>query len=87
LVEYTAEEKEKLSTVSVGAEPNTIESIIMDGTEMAPNEEGVVTLTSNPEHANLIEHIFVNNHEMTPTTINELTKSVNIVVDEAALSF
>lgn len=89
LVEYTNEEKEKLATIEEGAQVNQINSIIMDGETQTPDEDGVVTLNSNPhtEHINRIEHIFVNGTELVPTTINNETKSVDITVDESALTF
>ena len=87
LIEYTQEEKDKLETVEEGAQVNTINTIIMDGEEQEPDEEGVLTLTSaaHTDHINKIEHIFVNGSEITPTTINDEPKSVNVVIDPSAL--
>jgi len=40
----------------------------MDGEEQEPDEEGIITLTSDShtEHINVIEHIFVNGNELVP---------------------
>ena len=85
LLEYTAEEKAKLSGIEAGAQVNTISSIILDGQEQRPNNEGIVNITSNPhtDHINTIEHIFVNGTEIVPTTINDEPKSVNIAINGA----
>lgn len=85
ITEYT----NKLDTIEEGAQINRINSITMDGEPQTPDADGNITLISNPhtEHINVIEHIFVNGTELLPATINNETKSVNVVIDEAALQF
>ena len=85
--EFTTEEKEKLSGIAAGAQVNVIEHIYFDNEEYTPNESKTIYITSDPhtEHENRIEHIYVNNTEIAPTTIDGEEKSVNIVIDAAAL--
>ena len=85
------EEKQKLQDIEEGAQVNLIEHIVVNDTEYSPNAEKTINLNIpiltqeqidkiNAADANLIEHIFVNNVELQPSVINQLAKSVNIVI-------
>jgi hypothetical protein len=58
----------KLAGIEEEAQVNKVEKIIFDGTEYMPNENKVITLTSDPhtEHINRIEQIFLNGVEQIP---------------------
>lgn len=87
--DYTTEEKEKLEGIEDGAEVNIIEHILVNDTEVQPNNERTINLqipilteeqitAINNAQPNVIEHILVNGTEVPPTTINDQAKSVNI---------
>lgn len=80
---------DKVDGIEEGAQVNTVTSITLDGTTYTPNEEKSIVINSDPhtEHINKIEHIFVNGTELTPSTIENEEKSVNITIDESALTF
>ena len=81
--EFTDAAQLKLDSIETGAEVNTIKKIIYNGTEIIPNENRVVTITSDPhtEHENKIEQIFINEKEQTITD-----KQVHITIDQEALN-
>lgn len=82
--EFDANSQNKLASIDTGAQVNTIEKIIFDGVEITPNENKVVSITSDPhtEHINRIEQIFINGIEWVPNA----QKQVKITIDQAALN-
>ena len=76
--------QQKLAGIQAEAQVNTIEKIIYDGDELTPDENKVITITSDPhtEHENKIESIFINGIEWTPNQ----NKEVRITIDQAALN-
>ena len=87
--DYTTDDKEKLSEIEAGAQVNVIEHILLNDTEVMPNNEKAINLhipvlteeqliAINNAEPNIIEHVFVNGVEINPTVINQLAKSVNI---------
>ena len=82
--EFDNESREKLESIEYGAEVNLINRILMDGVPLQPNENKVVEITTDPHtsHINKIESISING---TPCTIQD--KNVNLVLDQAALTF
>ena len=82
--EFDSVSQSKLADIEAGAEVNKINKIVYDGVEITPDDNRVVSITSNPhtEHENKIEQIFINNVEWQP---NE-QKQVRITIDQAALN-
>ena len=82
--EFDASSQQKLANIEANAQANKIEKIIVDGEEVKPDENKIVSITSNPhtEHENKIESIFLNNVEWVPNA----NKEVRIVLDQAALN-
>ena len=87
--DYTIEDKDKLDGIEEGAQVNIIEHLVLNSVEVQPDNEKTINLTIpvfteeqinkiNSADPNTIEHIFVNGTEVNPSTINNLTKSVNI---------
>lgn len=87
--DYTTEEKNKLNGIEPQAQVNLIEHIILNETEIIPNNEKTIDLQIpilteaqlnkiDTAQENIIEHIFVNNIEAEPTEINRLPKSIAI---------
>ena len=66
--EFDSASQTKLQGIAAGAEVNKIEKIVFDGTEIVPNENRVVSITSDPhtDHINKIEQIFINGTEWAP---------------------
>ena len=84
VLEFDESSQLKLSGIQEGAQVNTIEKILYDGIEVAPDENKIVSITSNPhiEHENKIEQIFINGTEWAPNQ----DKQVRITIDQAALN-
>ena len=82
--EFTDEAQAKLAGIQDEAQVNKIERIIFDGEEVTPDNNKVVTITSDPhtDHINKIEQIFINGNEQIPNA----NKQVRIVIDQAALN-
>lgn len=82
--EFTDDAQSKLASIEAEAQVNKIERIILDGEEVTPDDNKVITLTSNPhtEHINKIEQIFINGNEQIPNA----NKQVKITIDQAALN-
>lgn len=87
--DYTTEEQEKLGNIEEYAQVNTIEHILLNDTELIPNNEKAINLqipvlTEEQLYAienfepNIIEHIFVNGTEILPSTINQKQRSIGI---------
>lgn len=87
--DYTNEDKDKVASIEAGAQVNVIEHILLNDTEIVPNNDKAVNLhipvlteeqliAINNAEPNIIEHVFVNGIEINPTIINQLPKSVNI---------
>ena len=81
--EFTEQDAERLATV----QENVIEHIYVDGAEVPPDQDKIVSIQSNPhtEHINKIEHILVNGQEFLPQTINNVEKTVNLLLDDTVL--
>lgn len=82
--EFDQESRTKLAGIATGAQVNSIEHIYFDGTEVAADENKVVSITSNPhtDHINKIESISINGTIYPP----DQNKQVSIVIDQAALN-
>lgn len=82
--EFTDDAQSKLAGIEAEAQVNKIERVIFDGEEVTPDDNKVITLTSNPhtEHINKIEQIFINGNEQIPNA----NKQVKITIDQAALN-
>ena len=82
--EFTDDAQSKLAGIEAEAQVNKIERIILDGEEVTPDDNKVITLTSDPhtEHINKIEQIFINGNEQIPNA----NKQVKITIDQAALN-
>lgn len=82
--EFDASSQQKLANIEANAQVNKIEKIIVDGEEVKPDENKIVSITSDPhtEHENKIESIFLNNVEWVPNA----NKEVRITLDQAALN-
>ena len=82
--EFDSAAQEKLAGIEADAQVNKIEKITIDGEEITPDENKIISITSNPhtEHENKIEQIFINGVEWPPNT----EKQVKITIDQAALN-
>lgn len=82
--EFDTASQQKLTNIEARAEVNKIQKIVYDGVELTPDENRVVTITSDPhtEHENRIEQIFINGTEWVPNQ----QKQVRILIDQAALN-
>lgn len=82
--EFTDDAQAKLAGIQDEAQVNKIERIIFDGEEVTPDNNKVVTITSDPhtDHINKIEQIFINGNEQVPNA----NKQVRIIIDQAALN-
>lgn len=80
--EFDDTARTKLDGIQAGAEVNKVEKIVYDEEEILPDENKVITLTSNPALQNKIESIFINNVEWPPNA----EKQVKITIDQAALN-
>lgn len=82
--EFDDNSRAKLANIEAGAEVNKIQKIVYDGTEIVPNENRIVTITSDPhtDHINKIEQIFINGIEWQPNQ----DKQVRIIIDQSALN-
>ena len=82
--EFDDQSVQKLTNIQAGAQVNTIEGIVYDGETLTPDENKIISITSDPhtEHENKIESIFINGTEQLPNQ----QKQVKITIDEAALN-
>lgn len=82
--EFDENSQTKLANIETGAEVNKIEKIVYDGNEVTPDENRIISITSDPhtEHENKIEQIFINGIEWVPNQ----NKQVKIIIDQAALN-